>query len=78
MTLRFWRGGDPFIWLTGSALAFCLLMISGLVGIILYNGVGVFWPSALEQLSLRDGQVVLGKVVDRQVIPDSQNPIAFS
>ncbi|MGB1893174.1 MAG: phosphate ABC transporter, permease protein PstA, partial [Candidatus Latescibacterota bacterium] len=70
MTLRFWRGGDPFIWLTGSALAFCLLMISGLVGIILYNGVGVFWPSALEQLSLRDGQVVLGKVVDRQVIPD--------
>lgn len=70
MTLRFWRGGDPFIWLTGSALAFCLLMISGLVGIILYNGVGVFWPSALQQLSLRDGQVVLGKVVDRQVIPD--------
>ena len=70
MTLRFWRGGDPFIWLTGSALAFCLLMISGLVGIILYNGVGVFWPSTLQQLSLRDGQVVLGKVVDRQVIPD--------
>ena len=30
----------------------------------------VFWPSALQQLSLRDGQVVLGKVVDRQVIPD--------
>ena len=71
MTLRFWRGGDPFIWLTGSALAFCLLMISGLVGIILYNGVGVFWLCVLrEQLSLRDGQVVLGKVVDRQVIPD--------
>ena len=34
---KFWSSGDPFIWLTGAALAFCLLMITGMVVIILYN-----------------------------------------
>lgn len=70
MNVKFWRSGDPFIWLTGSALAFCLLMITGLVGIILYNGLGVFWPSSLERIQLRTGERVMGKTVDRQSIPD--------
>ena len=72
MTFKFWRGGDPFIWLTGSALAFCLLMITGLVGIILYNGIGVFWPSDLRQFVLRNGDIAMGKVIDRQAIPDRE------
>ena len=36
--MSFWRRGDPFIWLTGGALALCLAMIAGLVGIIVYYG----------------------------------------
>ena len=72
MNFKFWRGGDPFIWLTGSALALCLLMIAGLVSIILYNGVGVFWPKDLLQVRLQDGQVAMGHLIDRQVIPDSK------
>lgn len=65
----FWRSGDPFIWLTGSALAFCLLMIAGLVGVILTNSLGVFWPEELQQVRLRDGSQFLGQVVGRQEIP---------
>lgn len=71
MSGKFWRAGDPFIWLTGSALALCLLMIAGLVGVILYNGVGVFWPQDIEQLRLRDGEVALGRATDRQLVPES-------
>ena len=70
MRLKFWRGGDPFIWLTGSALALCLLMITGLVSIILYNGMGVFWPKDMELLRLRDGEVAMGRLLDRQAIPE--------
>ncbi len=70
MRLKFWRAGDPFIWLTGSALALCLLMITGLVAIILYNGVGVFWPRDMELLRLRDGEVAMGRLLDRQAIPE--------
>ncbi|MFT5087012.1 MAG: phosphate transport system permease protein [Planctomycetota bacterium] len=71
MSFKFWRAGEPFIWLTGSALALCLLMITGLVSIIMYNGLGVFWPKDIELLRLRTGEVVMGRQNDRQVIPES-------
>jgi phosphate transport system permease protein len=41
---RFWKTGDPFIWLTGGALTFALAMVAGLVGLVLVNGLGFFWP----------------------------------
>ena len=47
--------GDPFIWLTGSALGTCLLMILGLVVVILTNGLGFFWP-APARLQSQDGR----------------------
>jgi ABC-type phosphate transport system auxiliary subunit len=28
---RFWKSGDPFVWLTGGALALSLIMVAGLV-----------------------------------------------
>ncbi|MFA6110032.1 MAG: phosphate ABC transporter permease PstA [Candidatus Latescibacterota bacterium] len=65
----FWRRGDAFVWFTGAALALCLLMIAGLVGIIAVNGLGVFWPGRLTGLALAGGEQVLGQVVDRQAIP---------
>ena len=70
--MKFWRAGDPFIWLTGSALALCLAMITGLVGVILHNGAGVFWPHDLTVLRLEDGSRVMGTVVDRQEIPGEE------
>ena len=70
--MKFWRGGNPFIWLTGSALALCLAMIIGLVGVILYNGIGVFWPQELTLLRLDDGSRVMGTIIDRQEIVESQ------
>ena len=67
--MKLWRRGDPFIWLTGGALALCLAMITGLVGIIVYNGAGVFWPQGLTLLRLKDGPPTMGKLMDRQPIP---------
>jgi phosphate transport system permease protein len=66
---RLWRSGEPFIWLTGGALALALLMVGGLIGLILYNGLGFFWPAVVEEVRLRDGATVTGQVVEREVIP---------
>jgi phosphate transport system permease protein len=71
---RMLQRGDPFIWLTGSALGICLLMIAGLVAIVLSNGLGFFWPSQLLQVTLRDGHTFLGEVVAREAIPDPDRP----
>ena len=61
--------GDPWIWLTGSALATSLLMIGGLIVIILTNGLGFFWPTPVDKLTLRDGSVWAGQVSGRETVP---------
>jgi phosphate transport system permease protein len=66
--------GDTWIWLTGSALGMSLLMITGLVAVILANGLGFFWPDRLVRFTLADGSVLLGEVVDREPIPEPGTP----
>ena len=68
------RRGDPFIWLTGSALALCLLMIAGLVVVILTNGLGFFWPARVEKITLLDGSVFAGQVMAREPVPEPGTP----
>ena len=65
---RLWRSGEPFVWLTGGALALALIMVGGLVGIILYNALGFFWPADVARLTLRDGTVMTGEVVQREPV----------
>jgi phosphate transport system permease protein len=66
-----WRTGDPFIWLTGGALALALLMVLGLVALVMVNGLGFFWPRDVAQLTLTDGRVIAGEIVEREPIPQA-------
>jgi phosphate transport system permease protein len=66
---KLWRSGEPFIWLTGGALALALVMVAGLIGIIVANAVGFFWPADVVRFMLRDGTVITGPVVEREAIP---------
>jgi phosphate transport system permease protein len=68
------RRGDPWIWLTGSALGACLLMILGLILVILTNGLGFFWPAPVEKVVLKDGSVFAGELVAREAVPAPGNP----
>jgi phosphate transport system permease protein len=68
------RRGDGWVWFTGSALGLCLLMISGLIGVVLVNGLGFFWPQPLVQVTLKDGSVFLGQLVAREPIPQPGTP----
>ena len=65
----FLRSGDPFIWLSGSALAFCLLIVGGLIALVAVNGLGFFWPRDVARLELADGTAVFGEILRRQEIP---------
>jgi phosphate transport system permease protein len=64
-----WRSGEPFIWLTGGALGLALIMVAGLVGIVLVNALGFFWPASVVRLTLGDGSTLTGQVVERESIP---------
>lgn len=65
----FWKGGDPFVWLTGAMLALSLLMVAGLIVLVLKNGLGFFWPKPVERFQLADGTTVVGEVTERESIP---------
>jgi phosphate transport system permease protein len=66
---KLWRSGEPFIWLTGGALAMALIMVVGLIGVIVVNALGFFWPSAAIRLTLRDGKVLTGLLAERESVP---------
>ncbi|HEV3027141.1 MAG TPA: ABC transporter permease, partial [Planctomycetota bacterium] len=66
---RYWKDGDPWIWLTGGALAACLIFVAGLVFLITASGMGFFWPQEILRLKLADGTSVLGSTAQTEVIP---------
>jgi len=70
---KLWKSGEPFIWLTGGALAIGLVMVTGLVLLILVNGLGFFWPADVVSISLADGRTVVGQIVERESIPQPES-----
>jgi phosphate transport system permease protein len=69
---NFWKSGDPFVWLTGGALAFSLIMIVSLIVIVAANALGYYWPGRLVQAKLQDGSEILGQIVGREELPNSR------
>lgn len=61
--------GDLFIWLTGSALALSLILVSILLLCVVFNGLSHFWPDEVFRFSLKDGKTIVGKLVEREAIP---------
>ncbi len=64
--------GSPWIWLNGGAVAICMLMVLGLLGLIAVRGFGHFWPADILQTSIvdRDGErhIVMGEAVRDEII----------
>ncbi len=50
------------IWLTGSSLAVCLVMIVGLLTLILFQGMRTFWPGEIVEVETIDGKRFMGEV----------------
>jgi phosphate transport system permease protein len=58
--------GEPWVWLTGGALATALAMITGLLLFILLRGASTFWPQPLELVELVGGRKTLGEITSRE------------
>jgi phosphate transport system permease protein len=64
--------GEPWLWLTGGALGWAVAMITGLLGLIVFQGARTFWPVPLDEIRLDDGTVLLGEVSARErVVTDA-------
>jgi phosphate transport system permease protein len=58
---KFWRVGEPMVWLTAAALSLTLLSAVTLLIVIMVNGLGVFWPAPIQELQLKDGGRIYGQ-----------------
>ncbi len=54
--------GRAMTWLCGGALAFNVLLILFLLGLLAANGLGYFWQKDLVEIELADGGRLLGEV----------------
>ena len=54
--------GEPMVWLTGGALAFCLAMIIGLILLVVFVGMQTFWPKRLELFTFINAEPLMGEV----------------
>ncbi len=65
----FWKTGEPYVLATGAALAIILVMSLALVGTVMTNGLGYFWPRELVRFELKDGSFALGQITQREKNP---------
>lgn len=62
--------GEPWVWLTGGALSLSVAMIVGLLGFIVSQGIGTFWPRPLELFEISDDRRALGEITAEEAAPD--------
>ena len=66
--------GEPYVWFTAMGLTVGLAMVALLLGMILVNGLKVFWPKRVELATLKEGSTaglkggnqILGELAKRQ------------
>ncbi len=68
--------GEPLIWLTGGALAISIIMIVGLLALVVYQGIGTFWPQPIVQIKTLDGHVYMGEVARTEIYQPSETVLA--
>ena len=66
------ESGGPLIWLTGAALAACLLMIVGLVLVVAPRALSALWPDRLVEIALSDGKKYVVALLEREAIPPAE------
>jgi len=76
MIKQWFKSGNPWIWLTASAVSISLILVFGLLLLIAVRGLGHFWPATVWEMDYqdRDNKVVrlAGEIHDEEVVSVKQ------
>ncbi|MDX1812471.1 MAG: phosphate ABC transporter, permease protein PstA, partial [Gammaproteobacteria bacterium] len=72
MMKEWFKSGNPWIWLTASAVSVSLILVFGLILLIAARGLSHFWPKELVELTYveRSGETakIIGEVQDSEIV----------
>jgi len=80
-----WQSGDPWVWMTGAAVAASMIMVVGLLILIALRGLGHFWPAELHEIAYQEsdgkqvrviGELVETETVLAQMVRETGYPVA--
>jgi len=69
------KSGSPWVWLNAGAVAICMIMVIGLLGLIAVRGLGHFWPADIMQAKYTENgntMVIAGEIVEQEQVPATQ------
>ncbi|WP_163836018.1 phosphate ABC transporter permease PstA [Spartinivicinus ruber] len=70
---KWYRSGEPWVWLNAGAVAISIVMVVGLLALIAVRGMGHFWPSVIMQANYElpgaESRLVAGEEVDHEEVP---------
>jgi len=71
MNSKFFKQGEPFVWGTALSLSLILLLTGLLLFVVIANGITVFWPADVMQVTIKDGSVIAGEITRRKIDKNS-------
>lgn len=73
---NWFRKGEPWVWLNAGAVAICIVMVVGLLGLIAVRGLSHFWPHTIIQgtYTEQDGKQyqLIGEIADEEWVAASR------
>ena len=63
--------GAPYVWLTSGAVAFCMILVIGVIGLITVRGAVHFWPKPVVLINMVPGMSekrIMGEIVGEEVV----------
>lgn len=72
MIKKWFKSGDPFIWLNAAAVSISIIVVVGLLLIIAVKGLSHFWPAELIQAELVENDAkttLVGEIIDTSEVP---------
>ena len=53
------KNGSFYIWLTGCMMALSVLLVSGLIGLVMYYGFATFWQKDVALVQLKNNSYII-------------------
>ncbi len=70
------RKGDPWVWLNAGAVAICMVMVIGLLGLVAVRGLTHFWPHTIIEGTYQESDgssyTLIGEVADEEWVAASR------